>query len=181
LLCGWYKSGQEKENNVQLNSDKLCAAVEAARADGFRPTIKAIVYDAKGKFVSFTSADYTLKMNFPGGGIAAGESPLYGFHRELSEETCGIEYVGTGLLAAPLLAEGRVSTTREKWQGKHLWLYAVQTSDVRSIYCRAEISRARVHHCPQSFFSRLAMFTDTPSDVAVLYSQAVTTLVSVLG
>jgi hypothetical protein len=167
---------------MRLNSDKLRAAVEKARADGYRPTIKGFVYDRKGDFVSFTSVDYPLKLNFPGGGIDEGECPLYGFHRELSEETCGIEYVQAGLLAASLLAESRVLTTRPKWKGKHLWLYAVQTTNIRSIRCRAEIARMEIHNKKDkgSFLDRLMASADTPTDVAVLYNLAAQELERIL-
>ena len=167
---------------MQLNSDELRAAVETARANSYRPTIKGVVYDLKGRFVSFASANYRLKMNFPGGGIDAEESPLYGFHREMSEETYGIEYARTGLLGALLLAEGRVATTRTKWEGKHLWLYAVQTTDVHSIRCRYEIDHMRIHSVKntQSFFTRLADFTDTSPDVADLYERAILKLERIL-
>ena len=117
------------------------AVAEAHAAKEYRPTVMAMVRDARGRFLFVQSKHNPDEWMFVQGGIEEGEAPLLALARELREEIdFGPGYAGPSRYAgtAELDAEPGRADKRGFTKGKRYFIFEVAYRGSEELYIQEE-------------------------------------------
>lgn len=185
IIKGWYGVGwfvQHRGIAMQRKTTqvRVCSAVDEGelnrrRRDCYRPGVKALLFDDKGRVLLGRLPDgYPNRFNLPGGGIDDGELLAESLAREFEEEVKGPPLSAENIASAPIVAEGRLPFPRDDFLGKYEYLVALPVPFVGLYKPKAEsklVCFPPLHW--RNAFQTIRCATYVKRDLRLLYMRAV--------
>jgi hypothetical protein len=104
--------------------------IEGLRAAGWRPGIKALIYDDECVLIGRLPPGYPMRFNLPGGGVDEGQSLAEALVRECEEELEGPALSEADVCHSRILAEGRLPYRRDEFLGKYEYVIGVRATSL---------------------------------------------------